>query len=1242
MPWIEDSKKSDSYKQLESLLKERIVFMDGAMGTMVQRYKLEEEDFRGVSFKDSKKDLKGNNDLLSITRPEIIQEIHTQYLEAGADIIETNTFSGTTIAQADYGLEDAVYEINKQSAQVAKRACEEFLKKNPDKVAFVAGALGPTNRTASISPDVADPSKRGVTFDELVEAYYEQTKALIDGGVDILLPETTFDTLNLKAAIFAIEKYYADRRNEKRLPVMLSVTITDNSGRTLSGQTIEAFWNSVRHAHPISVGINCALGAQEMRPYIERLSQIADTHISCYPNAGLPNPLSETGYDETPEMTGPLLQEFAEAGFLNLVGGCCGTTPPHIASIRKHVESVTPRPVPDVAASMKLSGLEPLNVQGGSKANFLMVGERSNVTGSPKFARLIKEDKFEDALSIARQQVENGANIIDINFDEGLIDSEKSMTHFLNLCMSEPDIAKVPIMIDSSKWSVIEEGLKCVQGKAIINSISLKEGEEVFKDHARLALRYGAAVVVMAFDENGQAAEKDHKVAICQRAYKILVDEVGMDPEDIIFDPNILTVATGIEEHNNYAVDFIEAVREIKKTCPGAKTSGGVSNISFSFRGNNVVREAMHSAFMYHAIEAGLDMAIVNAGMIEVYEDIDPVLLEKVEDVLLNRNPDATENLIAFAESVKGSGKKKEGDTNKWRDGDLQERITHSLVKGIADFIEEDVEEARLQLDRPLDVIEGPLMNGMKVVGDLFGEGKMFLPQVVKSARVMKRAVAHLEPFMEKEKQSLGEANKKGVFLIATVKGDVHDIGKNIVSVVMGCNGYEVHDMGVMVSCEDILKKAKEIGADVIGMSGLITPSLDEMIYNVKEMQRQGFKVPVLVGGATTSKAHTAIKIAEHYDEPVVHVGDASLVVGVCSKVLSKEHKPAYHAELKETYSRLKENWEKGRGAAEEEMLPLDVANANAFKPDWKEEMVYQPSDSRLQVWKEISLHEVSRFIDWSPLFWTWNLKGVFPKILEHEKYGEQAKEIYKDAEVMLKKILEERLFEPSAAFGIFPAASDGNAVDVFAEDDRSQVAARFHFLRQQKKKAKQGSSNFCLADYVAPKASGLKDFMGAFVVTMGDKVEELAASYEKQGDDYNSIMVKALGDRMAEALAEMVHQHVRVMWGYGTEEDLSIQDLIAEKYQGIRPAAGYPSCPDHTEKQLIWDLLKAKENTGATLTETFAMAPASTVSGLYFSHPESRYFQVGKIGRDQAKAYGDAKGWKDSDVEKWLAPVLN
>lgn len=1242
MPLIKDGKKSDSYKQLESLLKERIVFMDGAMGTMVQRYNLEEKDFRGEPFKDSKKDLKGNNDLLSITRPEIIEEIHTQYLEAGADIIETNTFSGTTIAQADYGLENWVYEINKQSAQVAKKACKEFLKKNPDKVALVAGALGPTNRTASISPDVADPSIRGVTFDELVEAYLEQIRALIDGGVDILLPETTFDTLNLKAAIFAIEKYYSERPDEKRLPVMLSVTITDNSGRTLSGQTIDAFWYSVRHAHPISVGINCALGAQEMRPYIERLSQIADTYISCYPNAGLPNPLSDTGYDETPEMTGPLLKEFAEAGFINLVGGCCGTTPPHIASIRKHVESVAPRKIPQLETSMRLSGLEPLVVKSGSKANFLMVGERSNVTGSPKFARLIKEDKFEEALSVARQQVENGANIIDINFDEGLIDSEKAMTHFLNLCMSEPDIAKVPIMIDSSKWSVIEAGLKCVQGKGIVNSISLKEGEEVFKHHARLAMNYGAAVVVMAFDEKGQAAERDHKVAICQRAYKILVNDVGMDPEDIIFDPNILTVATGIDEHNNYAVDFIEAVREIKKTCPGVKTSGGVSNISFSFRGNNVVREAMHSAFMYHAIGAGLDMAIVNAGMIEVYENIDPVLLEKVEDVLLNRSNDATENLIAYAESVKGSGKKKEGDTLKWREEELQKRITHSLVKGIADFIEEDVEEARLQAQRPLDVIEGPLMDGMKVVGDLFGQGKMFLPQVVKSARVMKRAVAHLEPFMEKEKQSLGEVNKKGVFLIATVKGDVHDIGKNIVSVVMSCNGYDVHDMGVMVSCEDILKKAKEIDADVIGMSGLITPSLDEMIYNVKEMQRQGFKVPVLVGGATTSRAHTAIKIAEHYDEPVVHVGDASLVVGVCSKVLNKEHKPQFHTELKETYSRLKSNWEAGRAGSEDEVLSFTEAKENGFQPLWSEDVIYKPTDTDVQVWNEISLHEISRFIDWSPLFWTWNLKGVFPKILEHEKYGEQAKEIYQDAKAMLKSIVDERRFEPSAAFGIFPAASEGARVDIFGDENRTDVIGSFHFLRQQKKKVKQGAKNLCLADFVAPKKSGLQDHMGAFVVTMGDKVEALALDYEKKGDDYNSIMVKALGDRMAEALAEMVHQHVRVMWEYGVNEDLSIQDLIAEKYQGIRPAAGYPSCPDHTEKQTIWKLLNAKENTGASLTETYGMAPASTVSGLYFSHPQSKYFQVGKIGRDQAEGYAKAKGWSEVEMEKWLAPVLN
>jgi 5-methyltetrahydrofolate--homocysteine methyltransferase len=1232
--------KSESFLALEKLSNERIVFMDGAMGTMIQRYKLEEKDFRGNLFSDSKIDLKGNNDLLSLTRPDVILQIHKEYLQAGADIIETNTFSGTSIAQADYSLESQAYAINKASAQLAKQACHEHMAET-GKACFVAGALGPTNKTASISPDVNNPALRGVTYDELVNAYYEQIRGLIDGGADILLPETTFDTLNVKAALFAIEKFYRDHPEQPQLPTMISVTITDNSGRTLSGQTIEAFWYSVRHARPFSVGINCALGASEMRPYIERLSQVADVRISCYPNAGLPNPLSDTGYDETPEITSNLLVEFAEAGFLNAVGGCCGTTPGHIKAIHDTLQSKAPRKLPEVASSLKLAGLEPLTVENeGAGSNFLIIGERTNVTGSPKFARLIKEDNIDEALSIARQQVESGANILDVNFDEGLLDSEACMVRFLNLCMSEPDISRVPIMIDSSKWSVIEAGLKCVQGKAIVNSISLKEGEQTFKEQARLAMSYGAAVVVMAFDEKGQAASKDDKVSICQRAYKILTEEIGMEPEDIIFDPNILTVATGIEEHNNYAVNFIEAVREIKLTCPGARTSGGVSNISFSLRGNNRVREAMHSSFLYHAIQAGLDMAIVNAGMVEVYEEIDKALLEKVENVLFNRLPDSTDELITFAETIKGGGKKKASDKYEWRKLPLQERITHALVKGIADFIEQDAEEARAELGIPLKVIEGPLMSGMKVVGDLFGEGKMFLPQVVKSARVMKRAVAYLEPYMEEEKKKVGAVNKKGVFLIATVKGDVHDIGKNIVSVVMGCNGYDVIDMGVMVPCEDILKKAKEVEADIVGFSGLITPSLDEMIHNVKEMQRLGFDTPVLVGGATTSQAHTAIKITEHYAEPVIHVGDASLVVGVCNNLLSEDNREAYKKQIAEKYTQLKQNWD-SKDHAETEQLSLEEARKRPAVTDWGEVAIAQPKQYGLRVEEDIDVAEIASFIDWSPLFWTWDLKGVYPKILSHEKYGEQAQQIFDDAQVLLKKVVDEKLFTAKAAYGIWPASSHGETVSVFSESDSGYELLKFEFLRQQKAKLKADAKYSCLADFVAPASEGARDAIGAFVVTMGDRVDQLAKQYEAEGDDYSSIMVKALGDRMAEALAERTHKTVRALWGYGEGEDLSISELIDEKYRGIRPAAGYPACPDHTEKLKIWQLLQAEQTTGASLTETFAMNPASTVSGLYFAHPQAKYFNVGPIGMDQAEDYAKRKGWSEQQMRKWLAPVL-
>ncbi|MCO4795318.1 MAG: methionine synthase, partial [Bacteriovoracaceae bacterium] len=1069
--------KSEAYIRLQELLSERIVFLDGAMGTMIQQEFLEEKDFRGENFKDSKIDLKGNNDLLSITRPEIIEEIHYKYFKAGADIVETNSFSGTRIAQADYSLEHAVDDINRQSAIVARRAADRVAKEE-NRYCFVAGALGPTNRTASMSPDVNSPSFRAVTFDELKENYYQQGKVLLEGGCDILLPETTFDTLNLKAAIYAIKELQEEWHEE--FPVMISITITDNSGRTLSGQTVEACWNSVRHANPVSIGINCALGAAEMRPFLAELAKVADIPVSCYPNAGLPNPLAPTGYDETPDITGSNLLDFAESGYVNIVGGCCGTTPDHIAAVVKTLEGVTPRKIPTHTPSTRLSGLEPLNIYDERSTPFLMVGERTNVTGSPKFAKLIKEDNYDEALEVARQQVANGANIIDINFDEGLLDSVACMTKFLNLVASEPDISRVPIMIDSSKWEVLEAGLKCIQGKGIVNSISLKEGEEQFKKYATIIKSYGAAAVVMAFDEKGQAASKEDKVRICKRAYDILVNEVEFEPRDIIFDPNILTVATGIEEHNSYAVDFIEAVREIKKICPGALTSGGISNISFSFRGNNVVREAMHSCFLYHAIKAGLDMGIVNAGMLEIYEDIQPELKEKVEAVLLNKSPEATEDLLDFAEGFKGQSKKKDRKNDEWRSTSLQERITHGLVQGITDYIEQDTEEARQALDKPLDIIEGPLMEGMKVVGKLFGEGKMFLPQVVKSARVMKRAVAYLEPFMEEEKKK-NPSQKQGVFLIATVKGDVHDIGKNIVAVVLACNGYEVHDMGVMVSCDQILKKAKELDADIIGLSGLITPSLDEMIFNAKEMQREGFVTPLLVGGATTSKAHTAIKIAEHYDQPICHVGDASLVVEVCQHLLNPDKKELFVKELKEKQAATKARFDSGE---KKELIGYKEARSKKSKIDWSKAEVFTPEKIGLQHFESVSMDEIVPYIDWSPFFWTWELKGSYPQILKNEKYGKEATKLFNEANEMLNKIVAEKLFNPRAILGLWPANSNGDDVEIYDNEDRTDILQTFHFLRQQ------GGSFKSLSDFVAPKDSGHKDYCGGFVVTAGSEVE--------------------------------------------------------------------------------------------------------------------------------------------------------
>jgi 5-methyltetrahydrofolate--homocysteine methyltransferase len=1217
-------------EELNNKIQERILILDGAMGTMVQRYKLEEEDFRGDRFPDSKIDLKGNNDLLNLTRPEIIKEIHTQYLQAGSDIIETNTFSATQIAQADYELEHIAYELNVEAARIAKEACVEFQEKNPERKCYVAGALGPTNKTASISPDVNNPAFRGITFDELVDNYYEQTKGLVEGGADLLLAETSFDTLNLKAAIFAMRKFNED--TEKDIPIMLSVTITDASGRTLSGQTVEAFWNSVRHAKPFSVGINCALGANEMRPYIEELSKISDCHVSCYPNAGLPNPLSDTGYDETPEQTSAFLEEFANSGLVNIVGGCCGTTPDHIEAIANKLRPIDPRKNDSLKEVMRLSGLEPLNLSSHGDRPFIMVGERTNVTGSPRFARLIKEGDFDTALNIARQQVENGANIIDINFDEGLLDSKACMVKFLNLVASEPDICKVPIMIDSSKWDVIEAGLKCLQGKGIVNSISLKEGEENFKQQAQLIKEYGAAVVVMAFDEKGQAAEKEDKVRICQRAYKILVEEVDFPPHDIIFDPNVLTVGTGIEEHNNYAIDFIEAVREIKETCPGAMTSGGISNVSFSFRGNNVVREAMHSSFLYYGIKAGLDMGIVNAGMLEIYEDIKPELKEKIENVLFNKHPEATEELIEYSEQFKGLTKKKREDDISWREGTLQERISHSLVKGISKFIEEDVEEARQELGVPLNVIEGPLMAGMKVVGDLFGEGKMFLPQVVKSARVMKQAVAYLEPFMEKS----SSASSQKTFIIATVKGDVHDIGKNIVGVVLACNGYNVIDLGVMVSCDDIIKAAKEHNAQIIGLSGLITPSLDEMIYNVAEFKRQGVDAPVLVGGATTSKTHTAVKIAPHTESPVVQVGDASLVVEICNSLLSPNLKDNYLTELAKKQESLREYFEKGRNNTGAIVSYKEAFNSRDYL--FESHKTIKPSFTGVKEFNDISLEEIAKYIDWSPFFWTWELKGTYPKILSNKKYGEEAKKLFADAQDFLARIIKEKRFSPKAAMGFWKASSRGDDVDLF--DDNGEKLDTLCFLRQQKTKTKGAQVYSSLSDYIAPAESNIEDYIGAFVVTMGDGVEKFAENFEKINDDYSSIMVKAIGDRLAEAFAELIHKKAREIWGITQNESQNIEDLIDEKYQGIRPAPGYPACPDHTEKTKLWDLLSAKENTGAYLTENFAMVPASSVSGYLFSHPDAKYFNILSIGDDQVENYAQRKGMELEEAKKWLRTV--
>jgi 5-methyltetrahydrofolate--homocysteine methyltransferase len=1215
---------------LQSLLEQRILLIDGAMGTMIQRHQLDEAGYRGEQFAAHNADLRGANDILCITQPHIIRDIHRAYLDAGAHIIETNSFNATAISMADYKLEHLAYDINVAAARVAREAADAFMAENPGDERFVAGALGPTNRTASLSPDVNNPAFRSVTYDELVDAYYDQVRGLVDGGVDVLLPETTFDTLNLKAALFAIEKYFAE--HGVRLPVMASVTITDASGRTLSGQTVEAFWNSVSHAPLISVGINCALGARDMRPYIEELSSIAPVYISCYPNAGLPNELG--GYDETPEMMAAELRDFAASGWINMIGGCCGTTPDHIRAIAAAVSDLAPRVKPEVEQMTRLSGLEPLTLRPDS--NFTMIGERTNITGSPKFAKLIKAGDYEEALRIARQQIDGGANLLDVCMDEALLDSEAAMTRFLNLIASEPEISRVPIMIDSSRWTVLEAGLKTIQGKGVVNSISLKEGEEKFREQANLVKRYGAAVVVMAFDEKGQADTVERKVAICSRAYRILTEEVGFDGTDIIFDPNVLTVATGMEEHNDYGVAFIEATREIKRRFPLARVSGGISNVSFSFRGNNVVREAMHSAFLYHAIRAGLDMGIVNAGQLAIYEEIPRDLLELVEDVLLNRRKDATERLLTFADTVKGV-EKTAATEEAWRKGTVEERLSHALVKGMADHIEADLEEARQKYPTSLSIIEGPMMDGMNIVGTLFGEGKMFLPQVVKSARVMKRGVAYLQPFMEKEKASSARSTQ-GKVLLATVKGDVHDIGKNIVGVVLGCNNYEVIDLGVMVPADRIIDTAIAEKVDIIGLSGLITPSLDEMVHVAREMERRGVKLPLLIGGATTSKLHTAIRVAPAYSQPTAHVIDASRAVGVVSDLLSVDRQEAFSSALAAEQQRLREEYKSREGDVS--YLTLEEARRHRTTIDWSRG-VDRPVKTGVTVLPAIDLNEIVTYIDWTPFFQAWELRGRYPQILEDGVVGPRAQELFDDAQAMLSQIVEKKLLTARAVYGIFPANAVGDDIEIYSDEQRKSPATIFHTLRQQQVKQK-GSENHALADFIAPKESGVADYAGAFVVTAGIGLDELVARFEADHDDYSSIMAKALADRLAEATAEWLHKRVRDEWGYGTSESLSTEDLIRERYRGIRPAPGYPASPDHTEKRILFDLLDAEEAIDVTLTEHFAMWPASSVSGLYLAHPAAKYFALGKIDRDQVLDYHERKDIRLPLLERWLAPNLS
>jgi 5-methyltetrahydrofolate--homocysteine methyltransferase len=1219
--------------KLDSLLRQRILILDGAMGTMIQSYPLGEAEYRGSRFHDFEHDLKGNNDLLTLTQPQIIREIHGAYLAAGADVIETNTFNSTSIAQADYHLEHLVYELNCEAAKLARGVADEYETKDPARPRFVAGALGPTNRTASLSPDVNDPGFRNVTFDQLVVAYREAVCGLIDGGVDLLLLETVFDTLNAKAALFAIDEIFEERG--VHLPLMISGTITDASGRTLSGQTPEAFWNAVRHAKPFSIGLNCALGAKLMRPYIEEIAQVADTYVCAYPNAGLPNPLAPTGYDETPEQTAAFLRDFADSGFINIAGGCCGTTPAHIKAIADALRDVPPRKVPEIERKTRLSGLEPLNI--GDDSLFVNIGERTNVTGSKAFARLILAGDYAAALSVARQQVENGAQMIDVNMDEAMLDSKKAMTTFLNLIAAEPDISRVPVLIDSSKWEVIEAGLKCVQGKCVVNSISLKEGKEEFVKHAKLARRYGAAAVVMSFDEKGQADTLERRVEISKRCYHILVDELGFPPEDVIIDPNIFAIATGIEEHANYGKDFIEATRIIRHALPYAKVSGGLSNISFSFRGNDPVREAIHTAFLYHAIQAGLTMAIVNAGQLGVYEEIPKDLLERVEDIIFNRRPDAAERMVTFAETVKGKGKAEVEDLA-WRRDPVEKRLSHALVKGIADWIVEDTEEARRKFERPIQVIEGPLMDGMNVVGDLFGSGKMFLPQVVKSARVMKQAVAHLVPFIEAEKAKLGDVRPKGKIVVATVKGDVHDIGKNIVAVVLQCNNYEVINLGVMVPWKKIAEVAREEKCDIIGLSGLITPSLEEMAHNAREMEREGFDIPLLIGGATTSRVHTAVKIAPHYHGPVVWVPDASRSVSVCSNLLSDELRAGYLSDVENEYERVRRQHE---GKKAPELIPLEKARANAFKTDWTEYVPPRPEQLGVKVLKNYDLAEIAQYIDWGPFFQTWELSGPYPAILEDAVVGEAARNVLAEGKAMLKRIIDGRWLTASAVFGLFPAlAVNDDDIEIYADEARSRTLMTWHNLRQQNVKP-TGRPNFSLADFVAPRGAGVKDYIGAFAVTAGIGIETRLDAFEKKHDDYSSIMLKALADRLAEAFTELLHKRVRrEFWGYGRDENLDNESLIKEQYRGIRPAPGYPACPDHTEKGTLFDMLQC-ERVGIRLTENYAMHPASSVSGFYFSHPQSQYFAVGKIGRDQVTDYASRKGLPLEETERWLAPYL-